>query len=48
MKINNPDAMSSLTILSTAEAMSLLVIASTTYSMLYVGAVSFRGLLSKR
>ena len=48
MKINNPDAMSFLTILSTAEAMSILVIASTAYSMFYVGAVSFRGLLSKR
>jgi|LauGreDrversion2_3_1035106.scaffolds.fasta_scaffold09271_2 hypothetical protein len=48
MKINNPDAMSFLTILSTAEAMSILVIASTAYSMLYVSAVSFRGLLSKR
>jgi len=48
MKIHNSDIMSSLTILSTAEAMSVLVIASTAYSMLYVGAVSFRGLLSKR
>ena len=48
MKIHNPDIMASLTILSTAEAMSVLVIASTAYSILYVGAVSFRGLLSKR
>jgi len=50
MKINlhNSDIMSSRTILSTAEAMSILVIASTAYSMFYVGAVSFRGLLSKR
>ena len=48
MKMNNPDAMSFLTILSTTQAMSILIIASTAYSMFYECVLSFRGLLSKR
>ena len=48
MNIHDPDAMSFLTILSTTEAMSILIIASTAYSMFYECVLSFRGLLSKR